>query len=70
MKKILQFIFGSFLIVAALPIAIALHHFAISIFPILTSGDGYYIATSFSCVIYACFQGAIGLMIVTGEIKF
>lgn len=69
MKKILKFVFGSFLIVTALPIAIASHHFAISTFPFLTSGNGYYFGVSFSCVIYACFQGLMGAMIV-GETKF
>ncbi len=69
MKKILQFIFGSFLIVSAAPIAIALHRFAILTFPFLTSGDGYYIAVMFSCIIYACFQCVVGVIIVDGSSK-
>lgn len=68
MKNILKFVFGSFLIFSATPIAIALHHFAISTFPFLTS-DGYGFATYASCLIYACYQNFIGFMIVGGSCK-
>lgn len=66
MKNILEFLFGSFLIVSAGPIAIASHHFAISTFPFLTSSDGYNFLVLASCSIYAGFQGITGL-IIAGE---
>ena len=62
MKNILKFLFGSFLMLTAIPIAIALHYFTITKFPFL-DGD-YLVFLAMSCLVYVLFQLATGFRLV------